>query len=91
MACCRKLCETKSVALFGIFKKKQKEIVLNDLEGNILKDGDTVLSLRYDLGECQLVKTESGFEYESLLTGEKVSWLKMIDAATECQKVLLKQ
>jgi len=77
--------------LFGIFKKKQKEIVLNDLEGNILKDGDTVLSLRYDLGECQLVKAESGFEYESLSTGEKVSWLKMIDAATERQKVLLKQ
>ena len=77
--------------MFGLFKKKHKEIVLSDLEGNTLKDGDLVLSLRYDLGDCRLVKTESGFEYHSLGTDEKVSWLKMIDAATEHQKVLLKQ
>ena len=76
---------------FGLFKKKHKEIVLSDLEGNTIKDGDMVLSLRYDLGECRLLKTETGYEYHSLTTDEKVSWLKMIDAATERQKVLLKQ
>ena len=77
--------------MFGLFKKKKKEISLIDLEGNKLKDGDIVVSLRYDLGECRLVKTEDGFEYQSLATDEKVSWIKMIDAATECQKVKLKQ
>lgn len=77
--------------MFELFKRKRKEIALNDLEGNPIKDGDIVKSLRYELGDCRLVKTESGFEYQSLSTGEKVSWLKMIDAATERQKVILKQ
>ena len=77
--------------MFGLFKKKKKEISLSDLDGNRLKDGDIVLSLRYDLGECKLMKTEDGYEYQSLATEEKVSWLKMIDAATEYQKVKLKQ
>jgi hypothetical protein len=77
--------------VFGLFTKKKKEIVLTDLDGNLLKDGDLVLSLRYDLGECKLVKVENGFEYQSLITDERVSWLKMIDAVTERQKVLLKQ
>lgn len=76
--------------MFGLFKKKKKEIALSDLEGNRLKDGDIVLSLRYDLGECRLVKTDSGYEYQSLSTDEKVSWLRMIDAVTERQKVNLK-
>ena len=62
--------------MFGLFKKKKKEISLIDLEGNKLKDGDIVVSLRYDLGECRLVKTEDGFEYQSLATDEKVSWIK---------------
>jgi hypothetical protein len=73
--------------MFGIFKKKKKELVLYDLEGNALVEGDIVLSLRYDMGECRLVKTENGFEYESLEGDTKMSWLKMIDAATERQKV----
>ena len=77
--------------MFGLLKKKKKEISLSDLDGNRLKDGDIVLSLRYDLGECKLMKTEDGYEYQSLATEEKVSWLKMIDAATEYQKVKLKQ
>jgi hypothetical protein len=76
--------------LFGLFKKKKKEITLSDLDGNRLKAGDIVLSLRYDLGECRLVKTDNGYEYQSLSTDEKVSWIKMIDAATENQKVKLK-
>jgi hypothetical protein len=73
--------------MFGIFKKKKKELVLYDLEGNALEEGDIVLSLRYDMGECKLVKTETGFEYHSLESDTKMIWLKMIDAATERQKV----
>ena len=73
--------------MFGLFKKKKKEITLFDLEGNALEDGDLVLSLRYDIGECKLVKTVNGFEYQSVESDAKKSWLKMIDAATERQKV----
>ena len=73
--------------MFGIFKKKKKELVLYDLEGNTLEEGDIVLSLRYDMGECKLVNTENGFEYQSIEGDTKMSWLKMIDAATERQKV----
>ena len=73
--------------MFGIFKKKQKELVLYDLEGNPLAEGDIVLSLRYDMGECRLVMTENGFEYQSIESDTKMTWRKMIDAATELQKV----
>ena len=58
-----------------------------DLEGQPLKEGDTVLSLRYDLGECRILNSEKGIVYESLSSGEKVSYVKMIDAATGYQKV----
>jgi hypothetical protein len=58
-----------------------------DLDGNVLNEGDVVESLRYDLGECKLLKTDDGYEYESVSSGEKVSWAKMVDAATENQKV----
>ena len=73
--------------MFGLFKKKKKELILFDLEGNPLAEGDIVLSLRYDMGECKLVKTEQGFEYQSLASDTRMSWVKMIDAATERQKV----
>jgi len=73
--------------MFGFFKKKKKELILLDLEGNLLADGDIVESLRYDMGESKLVKTDSGFEYQATASDKKVSWLKMIDAATERQKV----
>ncbi len=68
-------------------KKKKSRRMLSDLDGNQLQTGDQVLSLRYDLGECVIVESENGVEYESLASGEKVSWIKMIDAATEHQKV----
>ena len=45
------------------------------------------MSHRYDLGECRIIQSESGIEYESLASGERVSWVKMIDASTEKQKV----
>ena len=76
--------------LFNLFKKKKTEKgmpPLADLEDNPLKEGDKVYSHRYDLGECIIIKTVNGYEYESIASGERVSWLKMIDAATEKQKV----
>ena len=73
--------------MLGIFRKKEQEFVLYDLEGNALEVGDIVLSLRYDMGECKLLKTGNGFEYQPINGGHSVSWLKMIDATTERQKV----
>ncbi len=73
--------------MFGLFRKKKKEAMLFDLEGNLLTEGDIVESLRYEMGECKIVKADSGFEYHSLIKDKKVSWLRMIDAATEHQKV----
>jgi len=46
-----------------------------------------VMSLRYDLGECRIIMTETGYAYESLKTGEQVHYAKMIDAGTGYQKV----
>ena len=39
------------------------------------------------MGECKLVMTDNGLEYQSIEGDTQVSWLKMIDAATERQKV----
>lgn len=61
--------------------------VLADLEHNPLAEGDTVESLRYGLGKCRLLRTGNSYEYESLETGQRVSWLRMVDAATQLQKV----
>ena len=61
--------------------------MLFDLDGNLIRGGDIVENLRYEMGECKLVITETGFEYHALDTDKKVSWLRMIDAATERQKV----
>ena len=58
-----------------------------DLDNNPLSEGDLVFSHRYDLGECLIIRSESGIEYESIGTGKRVSWTLMIDAATEKQKV----
>jgi hypothetical protein len=67
--------------------KKKSRIRFYDFDGQPLREGDLVFSLRYDLGECRIVMTENGFAYESLKTGEKVSYAKMIDAGTGYQKV----
>jgi hypothetical protein len=73
----------------GLFSKKSRKgrVQFIDLEGQTLKEGDTVMSLRYDLGECRIISTEQGMAYESLATGQKVPYIKMIDAATGYQKV----
>lgn len=70
--------------MVNFFKKKKKFF---DYDGKPLKIGDKVLSLRYELGKCIIVKGETGFEYESIETGERVSYAFMIDAHTENQKV----
>jgi hypothetical protein len=59
-----------------------------DLNGEPLAEGDLVRSLRYDLGECQLLKVGGVWHYQSSDSGQQVSWAKMIDAATGFQKVV---
>ena len=73
----------------GLFnrKKGKSKIQFTDLEGQALKAGDHVMSHRYDMGECRIVETDTGLAYESLATGQQVSYVKMIDAATGYQKV----
>lgn len=77
--------------MFGLFKKKKKSNAktpkLLDLNNQPIFDGDFVMSLRYDMGKCVVRQTEKGLEYESVKTGQVVSWVKMIDAATDNQKV----
>lgn len=58
-----------------------------DIDGIPLKEGDKVLSLRYDLGECIIINTEEGLAYESIEKKTIVSWTKMVEAASENQKV----
>lgn len=77
--------------MFGLFKKKTQKKKSNvqfvDLTGNSLSEGDRVLSLRYELGECVIQNGDNGFEYESVENKKRVNWALMIDAATERQKV----
>lgn len=73
-----------------LFKRKSgkgSELNFADLDGMPLKEGDKVLSLRYELGECMIIRTDEGLAYESIKTGEIVSWGRMIDASTKNQKV----
>jgi len=76
--------------MFGLFKKKKKERQapqLFDINGELLADGDRVEVLRYELGTCILVLDDLHYYYQSITTGKKVSYAKMIDASTERQKV----
>ena len=77
--------------MFGFFSKKKKSNnktpKLLDLDNQPIFDGDYVMSLRYEMGKCLVRQTEKGLEYESVKTGQVVSWVKMIDAATDNQKV----
>lgn len=72
---------------FSLFKKKKKRKQLQDISGMPILPGDKVECLRYDMGESVLIDGENGFEYESIKTKQKVSFVKMIDAATSFQKV----
>jgi len=76
--------------MFKFFNKDNEghsHINFADLDGVPLKEGDIVVSLRYDLGRCKVIRTPQGYEYESEESGKKVHWLKMVDAATKNQKV----
>lgn len=80
--------------MFSFLKKKNKHEngvkplpELSDLDGMTLKEGDIVEVLRYELGQCRIVVEDKKYYYESLTTGERVSWVKMIDASTNFQKV----
>ena len=76
--------------MFEFFKRKKKSNKipkLLDLDNQPIADGDQVISLRYDMGKCIVRQTEKGLEYESLQTGQVVSWVRMIDASTDNQKV----
>jgi len=80
--------------MFGLFKKKKDKkprVQFVDLNGNNLQEGDHVISLRYELGECIIGQDENGFYYESIETEKRVSWALMVDAATERQKVNKKE
>lgn len=80
--------------MFNFFKKKNHQEQpkaplpqLADINQFPLQVGDIVEALRYDLGRCKLIQVEKGYVYESLSTGEQVSWLRMVDAITQLQKV----
>ena len=76
--------------MFNFFKKKKKapkKPALVDINQNPLEEGDMVDCLRYEMGLSKVIKTEDGIEYESVASGKKESWVRMIDASTEFQKV----
>ena len=77
--------------MFGIFKKsKSKKNVLPellDLQNQPILEGDKVTALRYDMGICKVMVIEDKYIYESEANGKQISWLKMIDASTDRQKV----
>lgn len=76
--------------MFRLFKKKPKQPTppsLMDLEGQPLKEGDWVLSHRYDLGKCQLTLEGMEYFYQSETSETRISYTKMIDAITGHQKV----
>ncbi len=60
---------------------------LVDLNNVIIQEGDLVTTLRYDLGICEVIILDGKYTYQSKDSGKQVSWLKMIDASTDRQKV----
>jgi len=66
---------------------KSGDLNFADVNGLPLHEGDLVESLRYDLGRCRIIRTDTGLAYESLATHQVVSWARMIDAASKNQKV----
>ena len=75
--------------MIKFFKKKPKEKQppqLLDMEGHPILAGDQVISHRYELGTCDVVLEELQFFYVSQVSGQKVSYVKMVDAITGNQK-----
>ena len=76
--------------MFSFFRRKKPKKALPpliDLNNQTLQVGDKVLSHRYDLGNCLIKEVDGKIVYESIQSGEQVSWVKMIDAVTDNQKV----
>ena len=75
--------------MLQFLKKKPKETIpqIMDIDGNPIFEGDTVFAQRYELGKCKVELVERQFFYVSLASGQKVSYVKMIDAITGYQKV----
>jgi len=77
--------------MFSFFKRnksiKNELPELIDLHNREILVGDKVTALRYDLGICKVILVDGKYCYESEETGEQVSWLRMIDASTDRQKV----
>jgi hypothetical protein len=76
--------------LFGLFKKKKKipqPPQLMDIDGELIMEGDEVLSQRYELGKSKVILKGLEFFYESYETKKQVSYVRMIDAITGFQKV----
>ncbi len=75
--------------VFGFSKKRNKtgDLQMMDLQGNYLKEGDEVISHRYELGRCVIKMIDGEYFYESIESHETVSWLKMVDAVNRRQKV----
>ncbi len=79
--------------MFNFFKGKKENgkkptlPTLVDINDNPIQEGDKVESLRYELGESEVIIENGHYFYRSVATGKKVSWLKMVDAITEKQKV----
>ena len=79
--------------MFSLFRKRADNgknpplPELYDLNDKQLLEGDKVVSLRYEMGRSELIVENGQYYYQSLETGKKVIWLKMVDAITEKQKV----
>jgi hypothetical protein len=75
--------------MFGFFSKNKKDKLplLVDINDNPLSVGDIVDVFRYELGRSKLIIVDETYFYQSIESGKQVSWLKMIDASSERQKV----
>jgi hypothetical protein len=84
--------------MFDFFKRKnhasaskdtvKSAVQMMDMNGIPLQEGDIVECLRYNMGRCRVIVSGQSYGYQSLATGNEVSWLKMVDAATSFQKVV---
>lgn len=76
--------------MFSLFKKKPKEKQppqILDIDGVPILEGDTVECHRYELGKSKVELEGLQYFYVSKATGQKISYVKMIDAITGNQKV----
>ena len=76
--------------MFNLFRRsngQSKIPEISDLDNKPLAAGDFVDCLRYDMGKSKVLFEDGVWFYESIETGKRVSYVKMIDAITSNQKV----